>query len=215
MIALNPASTAVVSVDLHRGHLDPSVATMPLPDALARDLARINSGFLSGCRHVGVPIVHVVTTYRDVEEIESNPFWRTRASDPTSTRRGVLQHNLIGSPGCELLPEVWRADTDLVVATKKRYDAFLGTDLELLLHSHGVETVLLTGVNTNSCILATAASGSCRDFRIVVVEDCVGSMDGAAAHAAALDLIRIAFGWVVTSAEVLAELRRDPLGQAQ
>ncbi len=31
MIRLDPQRTALVAIDMHRGHLDPAVATLPLP----------------------------------------------------------------------------------------------------------------------------------------------------------------------------------------
>ena len=49
------AGAAVVAIDLHRGHLDPAVATMPL--AADRVVAE-NARFLRDCRAAGIPIVH-------------------------------------------------------------------------------------------------------------------------------------------------------------
>ncbi len=93
-----------------------------------------------------------------------------------------------------------------MVDTKKRYDCFIGTDLELFLSAHGVNTLFVTGVNTNSCVLATVASACSRDYAVIVVEDCVDTMDGATLHDAALECIRTAFGFVMT-ADALASVR--------
>ena len=78
---------AVVGIDLHRGHLDPAVATMPLEAKRAATLVEANWKFFSAARRSGIPVVHLVTKYRDVAEIRSNPFWRTRADDPKASRR--------------------------------------------------------------------------------------------------------------------------------
>ncbi len=205
---LTPA--AVVGVDLHRGHLDPAVATMPVPAARAEALlARVVPAFRS-FRAAGVPIVHVVTEYRTVEEIRSNPFWASRQS---STRSRAMEHNLSGSPGLEIMPGV-QEPGDRVVGHKKRYSAFLHTDLELALRSLGVRTVLLAGVNTNSCILATAFEAVNRDWATVVLEDCVDSMDGADAHRQALHLVRLCLGEVMTAGEALEELSAHPAPHA-
>ena len=62
-----------------------------------------NKALFDAARPLGVPVIHLVTTYRDVEEIRANPFWRTRAEDPNATRKNVLRHNLAGSrtaPSC-------------------------------------------------------------------------------------------------------------------
>src|SRR5258707_14138339 len=95
---------AVVGIDLHRGHLDMSVATMPAaPDVAARVVAA-NKKLFDWCRTQEIPIVHLVTKYLDAEEIRINPFWRTRSEDPNNPRKNVLKHNLVGMPGTTIMP---------------------------------------------------------------------------------------------------------------
>lgn len=209
---LDQIRPAIVAIDCHRGHLDPSVATMPAaPDTAAR-LTEANRIFFEAARKLAIPVVHLVTTYRDVEEIRANPFWRTRAEDPNATRKNVLRHNLESSPGCTIMPGL-NQPGDMVVNTKKRYDCFQGTDLDITLRTHGINMVLLTGINTNSCVLATACAANVRDYAVVIVEDCVDTMDSAEHHAAALLCLRTAFGHVMSSTDILATLR-DPRSAA-
>lgn len=195
---------AVVTIDLHRGHLDPAVATMPLPPEASDRVVKANASFLAEIRRRGVPVVHVVTSYRSVEEIATNPWWSAVAGTDAS-RTNVLRHQLPGSPGLELMPDVYDEQRDLVVNTKKRYDCFIATDLDYTLRALGVDTLLLTGVNTNSCVMATSVAGNVRDYAVVVVRECVDSMDPDL-HEAALRVIDRAFGWVMTTDEVLAAL---------
>ena len=194
---------AVIGIDLHRGHLDPAVATMPLEAARAAAVVETNGRFFKAARAAGIPIVHLVTKYRDVMEIRSNPFWRTRADDPKASRKNVERHNLAGLPGTEIMPGLYQAG-DFVVDTKKRYDCFLGTDLDFTLRSHGIDTLMITGVNTNSCVLATTTAANVRDYAVIVVEDCVDTMDTPAHHEAGLLCIRTAFGFVMTTDEIMA-----------
>jgi nicotinamidase-related amidase len=193
---------AVVAIDLHRGHLDPEVATMPLAADKSAVVVEANRKFFNGCRAAGIPIVHLVTRYRDATEIVVNPFWRTRADNPTASRKNVARHNLEGMPGLQIMPGLYEKG-DWVVDTKKRYDCFIATDLDFVLRSHGINTLLITGVNTSSCVLATTTHANVLDYAPVVVSDCVDSMDGPALHEAALTCIRAAFGWVMTSDEAL------------
>lgn len=195
---------AVVTIDMHRGHLDPTVATMPLSAEVAQRVIRSNAELLRHARERHVPVVHVVTGYRSVAEIASNPWWAAVAGT-SATRANVLAHQLPGSPGLELMPEVYDPEYDLVVTGKKRYDCFAATDLDHALKALGVDTLLLTGVNTNSCVIATTIAGNTRDYMVVVVEDCVDTMDPAL-HDAALSVIRQAFGWVASTDEVVASL---------
>jgi biuret amidohydrolase len=194
---------AVVAIDLHRGHLDMAVATMPTTPDVASRIIAANKRLFDWCRSVDIPIVHQVTSYRDAGEISANPFWRTRAEDPTATRKNVMRHNIIGGPGCAVMPQLLDP-RDFIVNTKKRYDCFLGTDLDFLLRSHGVNTLLITGVNTNSCVLATTTAANVRDYAVIVIEDCVDSMDGPELHAAGLACIKTAFGFVMDTDAVMA-----------
>lgn len=202
---LDPSRTVAVAIDMHRGHLDPAVATMPLPAERAARVVANTSPFFDALRALGIPIVHVVTMYRSPEEALSNPFWRAKAEDPQATRRTADKHNVLPSRGTEIIPDLYRA-SDRVVTHKKRYDCFYGTDLEFVLRGLGAEAVLLTGVNTNSCVLGTAFAANVRDFRTIVVTDCVNTMDGDALHEAGLAVIRTAVGWTCTAQEVLAAL---------
>jgi biuret amidohydrolase len=92
------------------------------------------------------------------------------------------------------------------VDTKKRYNCFAATDLDFLLRTHDINTLLITGVNTNSCVLSTTTAACSRDYAVIVVEDCVDTMDGPALNEAALECIRTAFGWVMPSGEAIASL---------
>ncbi len=202
--ALDPARTAVVTIDLHRGHLDPQVATMPLPVEAARRVTARSGEVIAALRDKGIPILHVLTSYTDAAEIAANPWWAAVA-DTGASRANVLRHQLPGSPGLELMPEVYDADRDVVIDGKRRYDSFWATGLELALRSRGIATVLVMGVNNNSCVLATTVAANARDFAPIVITDCVDTMDRSV-HEAALAVIRQAFGWTASGDEILAVL---------
>lgn len=204
---LDAQSTVVVAIDMHRGHLDPGVATLPLAAERCGPVIARTAELFQELRTIGVPIVHVVTEYREPGEIASNPFWQTIDDDPTKARKGILRHNLAGSPGTEIIPAL-RAEGDLVVRGKKRYSAFFATDLEYLLRRLGAATLILAGINTTTCILCTAFEATNRDFRVVIASDAVDSMDGEEMHRFALRLMGAAVGWVWSNAEILKALRR-------
>jgi len=192
----------VVSVDMHRGHLDPAVAMLPLPAERSRALIARTAPIFEALRAAGVPIVQVVTIYRTPHESESNPFWGGKRS---ATRARSHEHNLSGSPGTQIVPELY-APTDIVVNTKKRYSAYLHTDLEFVLRDLGARTVLLAGVNTNSCILCTSFETVNRDFELIVMKDCVDTMDGEDVHRMALTLIETVLGRVMNWDQISDEL---------
>jgi nicotinamidase-related amidase len=193
---------AVVTIDLHRGHLDPDVATLPLPADVSAALVRRVVPTLDALRNLDVPVFHVITAYRDQSEILSNPYWRFQAGRPGSARQLIAEHNLVGTPGLELMPGIAQPG-DVLIETKKRYDCFIGTDLEFALRSAGRDSILIFGVNTNSCVIATALAASVRDFAVFLVEDGVDTMLSRELHEAALAVIDASFGWVIDSATTL------------
>src|SRR5687768_12302106 len=140
MISLDPTRTAVVAIDMHRGHLDPAVATLPLAPERCGPVIKRAAALFDALRLRGVAVVHVVTEYRDSAEIAANPFWKAAHDDPSKARRGILRHNLAGGPGTEIIAEL-RDPRDLVVHGKKRYSSFHATDLEFVLRrTLGVDT---------------------------------------------------------------------------
>jgi len=207
MMRLDPRTTAIVAIDMHRGHLDPAVATLPLPAERCEPVIRRAAELFGEARALGVPVVHVVTEYRDPEEILANPFWRAIHDDPTKARRGMSRHNLVGGPGTEIIAAL-RDPRDLVVRGKKRYSVFYATDLEFVLRRRlGADTLVLAGINTTSCVLASAFDATNRDFRVIVAAEAVDSMDGEEMHRVALRLMAATVGWPLTNAEILKALR--------
>lgn len=204
MIPLDPKRTAVVAIDMHRGHLDPKVATLPLAAERCGPVIDRAARLFRAMRERGVPIVHVVTEYRDAGEIMANPFWKAINEDPGKARKGQSRHNIIGGPGTEIIPELL-ATGDIVVGGKKRYNPFYGTGLQFVLQKRlAVDTVILAGINTTSCVLCCAFEATNLDFRVVIAADAVDSMDGQEMHDFALRLMAATVGWPLGNAEIVA-----------
>ena len=196
---------AVVTIDLHRGHLDPELATMPLSPAQSERVVERNVALLEGARSAGLPVIHVVTRYRDVQEVMTNPFWASIAGTD-ATRSNAKSHQIEPTRGTELMLGLLDGSHDIVIDTKKRYDCFRGTDLSFVLQANDIDTLILTGVNTNSCVLATTIVASTQDYGCIVISDAVDTMDGDEFHAGALAIIERAFGWVMTTDEAVAAM---------
>ena len=213
-LVLDPRRTAVVAVDLHRGHLDPTIATMPIPAERARRVVDGAARLLRLARRAGLPVIHVILENRPApprrrRERAQPVLARGRAAGVSLTPVGravVAATTGPSSPGTQIIPELGPAPGDYVINTKRRLSAFYGTDLEVILRALEVETILLIGVNTNTCVQCTAFDAFNRDLGVVVVADCVDSMYGEDLHLLGLQNIARAFGWVLTVDEVEQKL---------
>lgn len=87
------------------------------------------------------------------------------------------------------------------IITKYQYDAFEDTDLHLLLQSHGIKTLLMTGFTTNVCVETTARHGYIKGYHIVLVSDCTAAPTHAE-YESGLFNIKTYFGHAATSAEL-------------
>lgn len=83
-------------------------------------------------------------------------------------------HSLRGTKGSEVLDELKPEPTD-VVLPKRRFSAFFKTDLDMTLRVLGVDTIVVTGITTEVCVLMTALDGLCHDFSAIILEDCCAS----------------------------------------
>ena len=102
---------------------------------------------LAYARSLGVPVIHVKLVMRRLHnggsETSIVPFWqalhkiRDEQDRLTPGRRSTVnEHNVEGSPGCDIIPELYD-ESDYVIDNKKRLDCFIGTDLDILLKSLG------------------------------------------------------------------------------
>jgi nicotinamidase-related amidase len=94
------------------------------------------------------------------------------------------------------------------VVDKFWYGAFFRTNLKDVLHSHGADSVVVTGTVTQICVEDTVRQAFHEGLKVIVVEDGVSSF-APDLHAATLKNIAMKFGAVLTSAEVI-ELAREP-----
>ncbi len=104
MATIVPGSRpAVVTIDVHRGHLDPTVANMPLAAGAAARVIENSLRFLPRARAAGLPVINVVTRYRNPAEAVANPFWASLARTDAS-RSSVEVHQVEPTVGTALVP---------------------------------------------------------------------------------------------------------------
>lgn len=81
-----------------------------------------------------------------------------------------------GTHGSKIVEELSRMNDEHEII-KKRYSAFFETELDNLLKTLNPSCLVLAGVNTHACIRTAAIDAYQRDYRVLIIEDCVASPD--------------------------------------
>jgi len=124
---------------------------------------------LAAARAAGATIIHAPIQFAaGYNEITSHPY---------GILKGVVDSNAFvkGSWGAAIIDELTPAEGDIVLEGKRGLDAFASTNLDFILRSKGLETVVLSGFLTNCCVESTMRSAYERGFEVVTLTDCVGA----------------------------------------
>lgn len=95
------------------------------------------------------------------------------------------------------------------VVVKHRYSGVINTELDAVLKRHGVKSLLMTGVATDTCVESTARDAYFIDYYVTLVEDCCGAFNDAD-HKGALARFDRDYGPVVGAADIIACWERLP-----
>jgi ureidoacrylate peracid hydrolase len=191
---VDPKQAALVVVDVqndfchHDGAMSKNGADVKPMQLMAPRLNRL----IDQARSAGTPVVFVRATHS--KETDS-PVWIERH---TEQRHYICEDGNWGAEWFEVSPEPGDA-----IVLKHRYSGFVGTNLDELLTSRGIRSVVLTGVVTNVCVESTARDAFMHDYFVVVVSDCTATSE-AEDHEQALDRIGRIFGVVARADEVAA-----------
>ena len=181
--------TAVLVVDMMRDFTDLDEGKTANPQSAAL-VPAVKEFVRQARRKPGTIIIWVMESHRP-----GKPDWELLH---------VRDHCTAGTLGAELDPQLEPQDEDYIVY-KRRYSAFVGTDLDLVLRDNDVRTVCIVGTKTNVCVRATAQDGFMRNYQVIVPRDCVAT-DRQHLHEANLEDIDRYLGKVVTAKEALALL---------
>ena len=130
-------------------------------------LGKVNT-LLAAARRAPVKVIHVSVKFRP-----GHP----EASRSAGLFQAVVSANALveGTWGATIHEAVSPKEGEPVV-TKRAVSAFAGSDLEKLLQTAGITTLILSGVATNFVVEGTAREASDRGYNVVVVGDCCASV---------------------------------------
>ena len=185
---LDPA-TALVLIDLQRGIT--AMPTVHPADEIVDRAARLARAFRA--HHLTVVAVRVTLSPDRGDVLRA----RTAASGPAANR---------GPDWAELRPELEIGGDDLII-TKRGWNAFYGTELDLQLRRRRITGIVLAGISTSIGVESTARAANERGYELTVVTDAVTDLV-AGAHSNSLDVIFPRIAELATTEEVIAALDR-------
>lgn len=197
---------ALLVVDMQHDFLDPeSPCYAPGSEEIIPRIARL----ITVARSRSVPVVFTQEAHRpgridSGRELDPGTGASYPGGDESSP---VPEHCVEGTPGIEIIDDLEPRPDDPRIA-KRRYSCFLGTDLDLLLRNLEADTLFVTGVDSNVCVLWTVGDAFQRDYHVRVVSDCVAGTSPEE-HEAALLIMGHLVGGLVKSDEVIETLEAD------
>jgi ureidoacrylate peracid hydrolase len=198
-----PGCTALVAVDMQNDYVSRGGATDQVLGTVEPATAIIPNvqALLEAARGIGIQVVYTVLS------LDADSRW---LSDPEYYRRrrrwGDTPVAIVGSWGQQIADAVAPAAGDVIVE-KQRASAFVGTNLDVILRSSRISSIVVVGAAIYGCVLATALSGSWLDYEVTVVADAAAGWSGQLNDATWL-LLRSSLGddeHVVTTNQVLEE----------
>jgi len=187
MTLFDPRRTAVVLIDL-QGAVRTHAAEPHTADEVIERSARI----VEAARSAGSLVIFVRTSFLPDES-------DSLASMIIDQKRGAPKR----PEGWDQLVEEMQPLPTEPVIIKRSWNAFHGSNLELELRRHGIETVVMAGISTNFGVEGTARAAYERSYHLVFVEDAMAT-NTAENHAFALREVFPQLGRVRSVDEVIA-----------
>lgn len=200
--SIDPARTAMVVVDMQKTFCEPGA---PAEVPASRDIIGPINRLAAGLRAAGGSVIWC--THANVG-VGNTSDWRNFfdhfVSDELRSR--TIESLSPGGSGQAIWEQLDVRDGD-VKLFKNRYSALVAgsSQLERVLRSLGLDTLLICGTKTNVCCESTARDAMMMDFKVIMVSDGTAALSERE-HQASLENIIQQFGDVMTADEILERL---------
>jgi nicotinamidase-related amidase len=177
-----PEATALLVIDMQNDFL---LADAPVAAPGGLELVPVIADLARRARQAGAPVIFTQEAHRPGRQ----DFGIERFFEPI--------HCVEGGTGIDIVDGLAPEPSDLVIGAKRRYDAFLGTELDLVLRLHGIENLVVVGVCTDVCVSSTVQHARNLDYRCLVLRDATAGTSRER-HEAALRCLEVAFARIET-----------------
>lgn len=202
----DPATTAMLVIDLQRDFLDPEGYCGKAGDDLSplRAVLPRFTALLPRLRAAGIRLIHTREGYAaDGSDMHAMKRERGSAGSPGPLGRFLIR----GEPGHDFIDEMRPAPGETVV-DKPGFGAFYRTELEKILRDAGITHLIIAGVTTQCCVFSTLREAVDRGFWCLTLEDCCAAFDQSL-HEGVFAMIQgenHLFGWITRSDDLIRAL---------
>ncbi|GAA3861799.1 hypothetical protein GCM10022243_30090 [Saccharothrix violaceirubra] len=200
-LTLDPATTALVLIEYQNdfagagGVLNAAVGPVMESTGMLAKTATL----VEAARAAGVTIMHAPIAFAEgYHEITAHPY---------GVLKGVVDGKAFvkGSWGAAIVDVLAPREGDIVVEGKRGLDTFASTNLDFILRSKGIRTIVLGGFLTNCCVESTMRTGYENGYRVITLTDCAAATSWEE-HENAIRFDFPLFSLPLTAADVLAAL---------
>jgi len=200
-MSLDPKTTAIVLIEYQNEFTSKGGV---LHDAVAGVMEETNMlantvNVVAAARKKGITIMHAPITFAEgYGELTSRPY---------GILKGVVDGKAFiqGSWGAAIVDDLKPVKGDIVIEGKRGLDTFASTNLDFILRSKGIKTVILGGFLTNCCVESTMRTAYEHGFDVITLTDCVAATSREE-HQNAIKYDFPMFSRPMPSAEVIGQL---------
>ena len=200
-MTIDPTQAALLLIEYQNeftskgGVLNPAVAGVMAETGMLANTAKV----VAAARKKGVTVMHAPITFAEgYGELTPRPY---------GILKGVVDGKAFikGTWGAAIIDELQPEKGDIVIEGKRGLDAFASTNLDFILRSKGVKTLILGGFLTNCCVESTMRTAYEHGFDVITLTDCVAATSGEE-HRNAIKYDYPMFSRPMASAELVAAL---------
>jgi|SRR5665213_2755154 nicotinamidase-related amidase len=201
-MSIDPTTTAVVLIEYQNDFTSEGGALHGAVEGVMQETGMLSNtrAVVEAARSAGATIMYAPIMFQEgYNEISKHPY---------GILKGVVDSNAFvkGSWGAAIIDELAPHDGDIVIEGKRGLDTFASTNLDFMLRSKGIKTIVLGGFLTNCCVESTMRSGYENGYQVITLNDCVAatSMEE---HRNAVTYDYPMFSHPMSSGEFIAELK--------
>ncbi|MEJ2852899.1 MULTISPECIES: cysteine hydrolase [unclassified Saccharothrix] len=201
-LTLDPAKTAVVLIEYQNDFTSEGGVLHDAVSPVMADTGMLPKtvALVEAARAAGATVMHAPITFAEgYHEISRHPY---------GILKGVVDGKAFvkGTWGAAIVDDLTPQQGDIVVEGKRGLDTFASTNLDFILRSKGIDTIVLGGFLTNCCVESTMRTGYENGYKVITLTDCVAATS-AEEHENAIKFDYPMFSVTATAEEVTAALR--------